>query len=206
MRFPLPVGHVFGYRPNSLQWHDGSDLGADTFYLTHWQTRYQRTVDKEGVITGRFDGPTQRACIAVQQAHGLPVTAVLDEATWDALYRDKKPDPTPTMDTPILEPERPSERPRNAIKNANKETTGRKKTTSRFTVVPSWYPGERFGLGAVGPYVRRVRIILGMAVTDVYDEDLVARVRGVQQTSGLRRTGIIDEKTANAIDEIASAA
>jgi peptidoglycan hydrolase-like protein with peptidoglycan-binding domain len=203
MRFPLPSGHVFGLNPNSVQYHDGSDLGADTFYLTHWQSHYQRKWDREGVITGRFDGPTQRAALAVQKAGGLPLTGVVDAETWDAVFQPSRPGPAAVVELAEFVSQRGSE---GAGRKAAARETKRTKTLPNGRTAPTWYPGSRFGAGSTGEHVKRIRIILGMAVTDVFDDDLVARVRGVQLDAKLRRTGIVDERTALAIDALAAAA
>jgi len=47
-------------------------------------------------------------------------------------------------------------------------------------------------------------MILGANLTGVYDQDTVAHVKGLQALVGLPRTGVVNEKTADAIDSLAS--
>lgn len=94
MKFPLGAGHVFGVA-NSYQVtvHDGSEDISHEMGLRDWQSRYKRDWDRDQPVTGRFDGPTQRACISVQRARGLNYSQVLDADTWSAVFNPAPPAP-----------------------------------------------------------------------------------------------------------------
>lgn len=87
MKFPLEAGHVFGVaNPYRVTVHDGTEAVEHELGLRDWQMRYQREWDRDQPITGRFDGPTQRACMRVQRERGLVPSNVLDRDTWDAVF------------------------------------------------------------------------------------------------------------------------
>lgn len=84
--FPLPNGHYYGPRSFDLKAHDGSASVDDAVNIGTWQRQYSLIVDRDQPITCRFDGPTQRAVVAVQISAGLDVTATLDAPTWKAVF------------------------------------------------------------------------------------------------------------------------
>jgi peptidoglycan hydrolase-like protein with peptidoglycan-binding domain len=84
---PLPQGHYYGPNTGDLKSHDGSDHPADEFNIRLWQRAYALAYDRDQPITGRFDGPTQRAAVKIQRSLGLDVTAMLDAPTWEALFK-----------------------------------------------------------------------------------------------------------------------
>lgn len=108
MRFPLPTGHKFGYNTTDLRFHDGSNL-FEAEHLAEWQRKYAFTVDRDQPITGRYDGPTQRAVVRVQREHGILVSGNLDEDTWDALFAAPVPIVAEVPETALGSPQEPVE-------------------------------------------------------------------------------------------------
>jgi murein L,D-transpeptidase YcbB/YkuD len=70
-------------------------------------------------------------------------------------------------------------------------------------VTPLWFRRE-LSEGDVGPDVTVMRRILGLP-PGALDDDAMQCVRGVQRVSGLPESGLVDEATAKAIGESASA-
>ena len=65
---------------------------------------------------------------------------------------------------------------------------------------PDWFEGD-CGLGCTGPCVAKVRTLLHQPNLPVdFDQDLEAAVRRFQSANGLKLTGVVDEKTAIALD------
>lgn len=101
MKFPLSNGHSFGPNPLDVRSHDGNDSLHDQKGLTHWQRRFQLLWNREAPVTGRFDGPTQRACLTVQREYELPMTAVLDAETWAACLKGPREPVNADHDVPV---------------------------------------------------------------------------------------------------------
>lgn len=203
--FPLPMGHRFGLSPYDLQVHDGSETLQDQHYLRLWQREYAR-YDRDMTVTGAFDGPTQRACIATQRACNLTITADLDEPTWEAVFDGRlapRPVETPAqpkppgwfddlgklagvVDTPPMKQSRAK---------ARAEESNRNKIIYRNRhkgPAPAWYDEP--------DAVTKIRSILGMP-PGRYTQELRARVKGLQRAGGLAVTGEVDKATAWLIDE-----
>lgn len=124
MKFPLPAGHTFGVaNPYQIQVHDGSEAVEHTLAIRDWQLRYKAEWDRDQPVTGRFDGPTQRACIAVQRARGLNYSQVLDADTWDAVFSGGAPspelfsktEPAPEVNAPADSPSESTESPETGL-------------------------------------------------------------------------------------------
>lgn len=70
--------------------------------------------------------------------------------------------------------------------------------------LPLWFR-RVLDQGATGNDVAAVQRKLGLPVTCFYDPDTAAAVRGVQRRVGLRASGVVDDATALALGESASA-
>lgn len=212
--FPLPSGHRYGANPYDLAVHDGSEYGNDAHWLSLWQREYS-FYDRDLHVSGKFDGPTQRACIAVQVTCELTITSELDAPTWDALYSGRfkalratlTPEQAPpvvrttpygrsdlgklagVVDTPKQKDSRAAAR--TAESNARKILWRHRKTGE----APEWY-----GLPEAGRQ-QRARSILGM---DAVRGDLPTRLRGVQSAAQIPVTGDLDPATAWLLDEMLS--
>ncbi len=191
MQWLLPPGHKYASNTFDLSCHDGSKSWEDHRSLRGWQHQATLVTSLEVKVTGRFDGLTQKACVAVQKANGLPVTAVLDKDTWDALWATQKPQPAPTPTQTVLEPLRPSQGPLRLspqIKRRNASAIVARNEGPR----PSWYTTPRTSLP-------RARVILGAKPYS----DVSAQLRALQVTHGLDTTGELDAATAWLVDEMA---
>jgi len=194
VKFPLPLGHAFGHNPYDLQMHDGSDHVGDSHWLTQWQQRYLFE-DREMVITGRFDGPTQRAAIAVQRSRRLPITAVVDKATWDALWATESAQNAPAVPEGTPGAPEGSEGSGEVLAKADPKERAAKITKRNGGGRPPWMTRNLLLTTA------KVRAILAMP--DATQDELAARLRGVQTAAGLTVTGVLDVPTAWVLDEMA---
>lgn len=111
MKFPLPMGHVYGVNPYSIQHHRGDTI-TEVLALKAFQARAALVLDADLKVTGQYDGPTQRVVADIQRSNALLVTAELNQPTWDALWStERAQNPVPIVPaTP--EPLRLFERPR----------------------------------------------------------------------------------------------
>lgn len=180
MDFPLPAGHVFGPSPQLPQQHQG-DENLNLFNaMVEWQRAYNLRVDRDLPITGKFDGPTQRACTTLQRELGLPMTGVLDADTWAAVWTVEGPLPGRVPALAVQAPDAPTE-------------------PTEPLVTPSWWPGQEFGdIGEKGPHVTKVLRLMGCQGT-VYSQALARRVKGLQRLHGLAPTGRVDLATSRLV-------
>lgn len=194
--FPLPMGHMFGVSlSGDLRFHDPRYNIREAAYLRDWQTRY-RSMWWSGLdVTGRYDGPTQRAAVAVQKAASLPVTGWVDWATWDAVWTSQRPVRPPEDPTPAKP------------KRISKEQWDYWRKTSAYDITygkdendPPWYPGRPFGRHERGWHVRELQNLLSLKPTGCFNEDTERRVRGWQRMHGLPASGVVDSPTARHID------
>lgn len=206
-KFPLPLAHCFGLDPNDITVHDGSKL-MDQQALIAWQRRYRNAWNSDGVVTGAFDGPTQRACIDVQRRLGLVITAVLDQATWDAVWAPtedaEKPAESPVeapagpaltedQGPPVVAQAQPVKPTRvgsasKAQKSAANKIVWRHRADGEM---PRWMDNPEFDREQVA------RIKLGISA----DEDLAERLKGLQLIAGIEQTGSLDAATAWLLEE-----
>jgi hypothetical protein len=205
--FPLQSGHLFGPATGDLRHHNGAQSLTDTRDLARWQRAYQQRINSTMQVTGRFDGPTQKAAVQVQEWAGLPVTGTIDQATWEAVWtvvrppREKPPTPPPMEELPSF---RTIER---KVRVPNKATALYWKRYSRAGVeygatpdAPYWYPGRPFGANEMGWHIRMCQQLLGLKQTGWFNRQLTVRVRGLQKIHDLPVSGIVDVKTACVID------
>lgn len=177
--FPLPAGHVFGVRPGDLQTHDGRDF-SDARQLATWQRAYRARWDSSfSSDSGRFDGPTQRAVLAVQRVLGVPCTLLLGESEWRAVW-EQTGGPIPS-ETPHVPP------PELVVHGSTIDG-------------PDWHPGRPFGVGETGAHVTRLRQILGLSPGRTYTDEVARRVRGLQRAHGLPVSGVCDVRFAQLIE------
>jgi hypothetical protein len=210
LSFPLPHGHYFGLNPFDVRCHTGDDNWVDEARIKAWQRKYSLTWDRAQPATGRFDGPTQRAVVAVQRKLGLPVSAVLDEDTWRAVFDGLSATETASHDVaPTEVPPETREAPE-----------GHSEASVRVAVVPNDDPKNRIaideetlpeppawfnspspvGMSSRGPVVRKIRTLLGMQPRDTWSSEVTQRVRGLQKTHRLPVTGWVDTRTAVVLD------
>lgn len=71
--------------------------------------------------------------------------------------------------------------------------------------MPRWFR-RVLALGDRGADVAAVQRLLGAAADGVFDEELEARVRGVQRKAKREVTGVVDEDTAGVLGEVAESA
>ena len=71
--------------------------GARGEEVSRLQTRLRELGLYRGPIDGDFGGGTESAVRAFQQAHGLEADGIVGPATWQALYGDTVPIPTPAI-------------------------------------------------------------------------------------------------------------
>jgi peptidoglycan hydrolase-like protein with peptidoglycan-binding domain len=207
LKFPLPQGHFFGLNPFDVRSHTGNDNWADENNLKHWQRQYQMRWDRAGVVTGRFDGPTQRAAVAIQRDRGLPLTGVLDEDTWRAGLAGPRSTQSPDHDVPV-----PSPTPdvREAPEGHSEASVSRdvavpdQSNEDTLPEAPQWYKdhGGPVGMTSKGPAVRTVRRLLGIQVRDTWSQDVSQRIRGLQKLNNLPVTGWVDTRTAQLLDAL----
>lgn len=203
MKFPLPAGHWFGLNPYDVKVHDGNDSWADEANLKHWQRKFGLLWDREMPVTGRFDGPTQRACLRIQHEFGLPVTAVLDEDTWRAMFDGPKGAVSAEHDVPVggSTPER-VEAPEAIQTPGTSPSPTMPSSPKDEETVPEWFnPAQGpVGPGSQGPTVRKIRVILGLQPRDVWSNPVSERIRGLQKLHSLPVTGWVDTRTAQVLD------
>lgn len=194
--FPLPQGHLYGVSlSGDLRFHPGRNNLVDSTHLRTWQSRYRSYWWSGLELTGRFDGPTQRAAVKVQQAAQLPVTGWIDRDTWMAVWTAQRPAPKPVDTTPT--------RP----KGISKEQWDYWRKTSQYNIVygsdpddPPWYPGRPFARHESGWHVRQMQELLGVKPTGIFNEDTTRRLRGWQRMHGLPASGVMDSTTARHLD------
>jgi hypothetical protein len=221
---------VYGLDPNDVTVHDGQQSWTDFQNLTVWQRRYA-LLDREGVVTGHFDGPTQRACIGQQKLHNLPVTAVLDEATWYTVWREPPGPPEPpkmTVQEVVAALEKAAVKAPESHADATEPETpvepkGKAPAKPMAVKDPSPKPrlGERVSKSNANKILWRHRdegeapawmnlppddqldtAMVKLGLTPNADlEEFKSRVRGVQRLSALPETGILDSATAWLIEE-----
>jgi hypothetical protein len=212
VKFPLPAGHKFAVNPWSIQVHDGSETLHDEKCLRLWQRQYALTWDRSQPITGRFDGPTQRAVVAVQRKMGLTITAELDQATWDATFEGPESHVEPRTEPEVTPVQVEAPRGGSEAQGRTERLPGASgddnhSELAELTVseVPSWFKpvkGGRLGPASRGPAVRQVRQLLGMQSRDSWSYDVTQRVRGLQRAYGLPVTGFVDAPTAQLLDSL----
>lgn len=84
-----PIGSLAGYRASvtlptlSVRGHGGLSSGD----LVVWAQEHLYTAGQTLTIDGGFGAQTKRAVAHFQSTHGLPVTGIIDTATWHALLR-----------------------------------------------------------------------------------------------------------------------
>lgn len=195
-KFPLPLGHMFGMSlSGDLRFHDCRYSIVESSQLRQWQFRYRSMWASKLEPTGRYDGPTQRAAVTVQEALGLPVTGWIDQGTWEAVWRHRRPQRAPEPDPPAKP------------KRLTKQQWEHWRLQSQFDIRygkddgdPPWYPGRPFGRHESGWHVRQVQEILGLKPTGRFNEETQRRVRGWQKMRGLPASGVIDSPTARLLD------
>jgi hypothetical protein len=169
---------------------------GDAHALTLWQQRYLLREDREMVVTGRFDGPTQRAAIALQRKLGLPITALVDNATWDALWATETAENAPGIpDTTPKAQRGPEGPPGEVLAKADPKDRAAKITKRNGGGRPPWMTKNVLLTTA------KSRAVLSMP--NATQDELAARLRGVQTAAGLAVTGMLDVPTAWVLDEMA---
>lgn len=206
LTWPLPAGHRYGLNPYDITIHDGTESYSDHHSLWQWQHKAS-LVDRDLVPTGKFSGPTQRACIDVQRVCDLTINAELDKPTWDAVFSGLYATQSAEQ-TQAVQPAGPRGRSEPgklsgvvdtpAMKRARAEARSAESTANKILhrnrhkgQAPAWYD-----LDEPDKYAK-VRSILG-----VPRGDLDPRIRGVQRRAGLPETGSLDPATAWVLDEM----
>lgn len=129
-------------------------------------------------IDGIFDSSTEEAVASFQRTRGLPETAIVDKATWDAIYEE------------YLELER---------------AQSREKSQSFFPSSPYDYEAS---LGEESAFVAILQIMLrelkvifdripDLAVDGVFGKDTEEAVKAFQGASLIKVTGRVDLETYN---------
>ena len=207
MQFPLSTGHRFGLNPFDIRFHTGDDSYDDEAALKYWQRQYQLRWDRTHPVTGRFDGPTQRAVTAVQHAYNLTVNAELDEETWDAGLRGPKSTESPEHDVPVPSPTPDSKKAPARLSGDSADsspTTGPvRPERAADDNVPDWFdPHNPLGPKSTGQAVRTVRALLGLVSRDTWSDQMSSRIRGLQKINRLPVTGWVDTPTARILDKL----
>jgi hypothetical protein len=223
VKFPLDVGHFFGLNPFDVRCHTGEDNWVDEARIKAWQRAYCLKVDRDQPVTGRFDGPTQRAVVRLQRSKGLPMTAVLDEDTWRALFEvpnatlSHAHDVAPTG-VPLAQKDAPE-----GVSGASNLGTGVEvvaavvseeapdsnrtpsETDETLPQAPDWFNSSSpVGMTSRGPIVRKIRSLLGMQVRETWSQDVSHKIRGLQKMHGLPVTGWVDTRTAVILDSLSA--
>lgn len=132
-------------------------------------------------ITGKFEEATKNAVVTFQNNNGLPQTGVVDDVTWNAIYRDF----IGVVDTVFL---------------ANQQNM----------IPASPFPGVTLKEGSTGESVTELQQYLNaisltitsitpMPVTGTFDAATTRAVRQYQEAYGLPVTGEVDQAVWNSI-------
>jgi hypothetical protein len=79
-----PVGGLAGFQPDTTAASLGKGAQGD---LVVWAQEHLVSAGEQITIDGAFGPATMAAVQNFQQAHGLPVTGIIDPTTWQALLR-----------------------------------------------------------------------------------------------------------------------
>jgi len=195
MDFPLPLGHVYGVNPHSLQCHDGRGSLRERRALEEWQRAYSLRV-RDIPVTGVFDGPTQQAVFELQRTRGLPVTGYLDERTWRLITEhefESEPEISVDVQVSLVGATETAESAPGVVGDTP-DPFRRAEKPSRSPRPPKWFDPNV-------PEASRDHVVSVLGLPpDIGDEDLAACIRGVQLRAKLPTTGVMDTPTARALD------
>lgn len=194
--WPLQPGHLFGPTDYDLRYHNGSQSLTDLQALARWQRAYYQRLNRYHIrVNGRFDGETQKAAVAVQELVGLPVTGLIDPATWEAVWSARKPPAPP----PPVYPPRKRACPQ-ALGIYWRRYSATNNNYGCTPGAPPWYPGKPFSRYEAGEHVRIVQEKLGLKPTGIFNKRTSQAVGGIQGANGLPWSRIVDVATARLID------
>jgi hypothetical protein len=216
MNFPLPLGHWFGVLAD-VQSHTGRESAADEFNLRQWQLCYMLSWDRDLPVTGRFDGDSQRACVAVQKSWGYAVTGCLDADTWRATFEG--PRATEAAAEPVrVEEDQPAlkapQNPLQGVLETREKRMGRLRGKAQDSkaksilwrhrhkgACPDWFdPLTDASQDAV--QTAKIRNLLGLPPTGKWTASVEKRIKGLQKLAGLDPTGAVDAPTAWLLDDL----
>lgn len=135
---------------------------------------------------GAFGPLTRTALFAWQRSASVPVTGVLDKATWAKLVPSGSPEPTPTEPS---EPTEPATPPSN--------------DPAVTATVLSPYKTSTLVKGARGAAVVALQQVLGLTPDGVFGPATEAAVKAFQQSKSLPANGTVDPATWAALERAA---
>lgn len=144
------------------------------------QLSYHNPAISNPPIDGIFDTATQNALREFQQAYGLPVTGIADQAVWELLY---------------------------AIYRSSRAENN---TPLKMDIFPRLPQNMEYGPGAQGFVVAAIQFILQeleqqygnliiTQITGTYDENTTKAVQEFQRMNDLQPNGLVERVTWNAM-------
>ena len=153
---------------------------------------------------GQFGSGTRAAVLAWQRSHGVPVTGVLDKATWAQLAPDAPvatgPTPTPTP-TPAPAPTPTPPTSGTGSQAAPGQPPVPAPTSTAGRTVYTAYKGTVLRTGSTGPAVTLLqRALRGLKVDGAFGPRTAAALEAWQKAHHLHVTGVTDRATWDALE------